>query len=187
MTTSAELRGLFVDALKGATDAGQAVYSPFDWPTAADSYPLILVRAPHERKESMGRNVPQFNTTASIVIIARTKAIAQVGDAGSAEALAAAERLKAQIESVLINNPAIWACGTTGQQRIQQFSSVESDLSTSSEGEMPMAELNMTIDVEFFQDADDFFPIPVVPLQGVDLTVQEPDGTTEPGLTLNFS
>ena len=78
-------------------------------------------------------------------------------------------REKAQIESVLINNPAIWALGTTGQQRITQFSSVESDLSTSSEGDMPMAELNMTIEVEFFQDADDFFPIPVVPLQGVDV------------------
>jgi hypothetical protein len=186
MTTSAELRGLFVDALKGATAAGQAVYSPFDWPTAPDSYPLILVHARRERKESLGRNVPQFNVTASIEIIARTKSTAQVGDAGSAVALSEAEALKAQIETALINNPAIWADGTTGQQRITQFSSVESDLSTSSEGDMPMAELSMTIDVEFFQSADDFFPIPVVPLQGVDLVVQEPDGAKEPGLTLNF-
>lgn len=185
MTTSAELRGLFVAALKGATAAGRAVYSPFDWPTASDSYPLILVHARRERKESLGRNVPQFNVTASIEIVARTKSPAQVGDAGSAVALAAAETLKAQIETVLINNPAIWQDGT-GAQRIMQFSSIESDLTTSSEGEMPMAELNITIDVEFFQSAEDFFPIPTDPLQQVNVTIQEPDGTTEPGLTLNF-
>lgn len=185
MTTSADIRALFVTALKGATDAGQAVFSPFDWPTAPDSYRSILVHARKERKESLGRNVPQFNVTTTVEIIARTKSPALVGDAGSAAALAAAEKLKAQIESVLINNPAIWA-DPAGGQRIQQFSSVDSELTTSSEGEMPIAELLMTIDVEFFQTADDFFPIPLTPLQGVDLVIQEPDGTTQPGLTINF-
>lgn len=185
MTTSADIRALFVSALKGATDAGQAVFSPFDWPTAPDAYTSILVHARKERKESLGRNVPQFNVTATLELLARTKSPALVGDAGSAVALAAAEKLKAQIESVLINNPAIWA-DPAGGQRIQQFSSVDSELTTSSEGEMPIAELLMTIDVEFFQTADDFFPIPLTPLQGVDLTIQEPDGTTQPGLTINF-
>ncbi|UEC03968.1 ABC transporter permease [Burkholderia vietnamiensis] len=185
MTTSADIRALFVSALKGATDAEQAVFSPFDWPTAPDAYPSILVHARKERKESLGRNVPQFNVTATLEIIARTKSPALVGDAGSAVALAAAEKLKAQIESALINNPAIWA-DPAGGQRIQQFSSVDSELTTSSEGEMPIAELLMTIDVEFFQTADDFFPIPLAPLHGVDLTIQEPDGTTQPGLTINF-
>ncbi|WJN74369.1 ABC transporter permease [Burkholderia anthina] len=185
MTTSADIRALFVTALKGATDAGQEVFSPFDWPTGPDAYPSILVHARKERKESLGRNVPQFNVTTTVEIIARTKSAALVGDAGSAAALAAAEKLKAQIESVLINNPAIWA-DPAGGQRIQQFSSVDSELTTSSEGEMPIAELLMTIDVEFFQTADDFFPIPLTPLQGVDLVIQEPDGTTQPGLTINF-
>ncbi|AIO23218.1 hypothetical protein [Burkholderia cepacia] len=185
MTTSADLRALFVTALKGATDAGDAVFSPYDWPTAPNAYPSILVHARKERKESLGRNVPQFNVTATLEIIARTKSAALVGDAGSAAALAAAEKLKAQIESVLINNPAIWA-DPAGGQRIQQFSSVDSELTTSSDGEMPIAELLMTIDVEFFQSADDFFPIPLTPLQGVDLVIQEPDGTTQPGLTINF-
>ncbi|MFM0306273.1 ABC transporter permease [Paraburkholderia sp. RL17-383-BIF-A] len=185
MTTSADIRALFVTALTGTTDAGAAVYSPFDWPTASDSYPLILVHARKERKESLGRNVPQFNVTATLEVIARTKSPALVGDAGSAAALAAAERLKAQIETALINNPAIWA-DPAGGQRIQQFSSVDSDISTSSEGDMPMAELLMSIDVEFFQSAEDFFPIQTYPLQGVDLVIQEPPGTVEPGLTINF-
>lgn len=186
MTTSADLRALFVAALKGATDAGQAVYSPYDWPTAPDAYPLILVHARRERKESLGRNVPQFNVTATIEVIARTKSPALIGDAGSAAALLAAERMKAQIETALINNPAIWS-DPDGGQRIQQFSSVDSDLTTSSEGEMPMAELLLSIDVEFFQGPDDFFPIPLIPLQGVDFTVVEPSGTTEPGFSLTFS
>jgi hypothetical protein len=133
----------------------------------------------------MGRNVPQFNVTTTIEIIARTKSPGYAGDLGSVAALAAAETLKAQIETELINNPAIWVL-PDGSQRIQQFSSVESELSTNSEGEMPIAELLMTIEVEFFQSADDFFPIPITPLQGMDVTVQQPDGTVEPGLTLNF-
>lgn len=188
MTTSADIRAVFVEALIGATDAGSAVYSPFDWPTAANVYPIILVHARKERKESMGRNAPLFTVTTTVEIIARTKSPAQVGDAGSAVALLAAEALKAQIETALINNPAVWADPTSesGAQRIQQFSSVDSELITSSEGDMPMAELLMTIEVEFMQGPDDFFPIPSIPLQGVDAGVQEPAGTVEPGFSITF-
>lgn len=181
MTTSADLRALFVTALKGATNAGQSVYSPFDWPTAPTASPVILVHARKERKESLGRNTPEFNVTTTIEIIARTKAPAQVGDGGSGAALAAAETLKAQIETALINNPAIWA-DPNGGQRIQQFTSVDSELNTSSEGEMPMAELVMLIDVEFYQGPEVFFPIPTVPLQTINLHVDtaapfDPNGT----------
>ncbi|ASW00140.1 ABC transporter permease [Paraburkholderia aromaticivorans] len=185
MTTSAELRTLFVDALTGATDAGTAVYSPFTWPTASNSFPLMLVRAPKERKESLGRNAPLFTVTTTIEIIARTKSPALVGDAGSAVALAAAEALKLQIEVALINNPAIWA-DPNGGQRIQQFTSVESEISASSEGDMPMAELLMHVEVEFAQGPEDFFPLPSTPLDGFDVTVQEPSGTTEPYFTIEL-
>lgn len=188
MTTSADIRAVFVTALTGATDAGAAVHSPFDWPTAPNSYPLILVHARKERKESMGRNAPLFTVTATLEIIARTKSPALVGDAGSAVALAAAERLKAQIETALINNPAVWADpnSASGAQRIQQFASVDSELTTSSEGDMPIAELLMTIEVEFMQGPDDFFPIPSIPLQGFDAGVREPAGTVEPGFSITF-
>lgn len=186
MTTSADIRALFVAALTGATDAGISVYSPFDWPTAADSYPLILVHARRERKESLGPNVPEFDVFATLEIIARTKSLALVGDAGSAAALAAAERLKAQIEIALINNPAIWA-DPNGGQRIEQFTSVESEINTNSEGDMPMAELLMHVEVKFYQGPEDFFPIPTTPLNEVTLKVIEPNGTTEPGFDIVFS
>lgn len=181
MTTSADLRALFVTALRGATLAGLAVYSPFDWPMAADSYPHILVHARKERKESLGPNTPEFDVFTTIEIIARTKSPALVGNAGSASALAAAETLKAQIESVLINNPAIWA-DPAGGQRIEQFTTVDSELSTSSEGDMPIAELLMSIEVKFYQGPEVFFPIPTVPLQTITLHVDtaapfDPNGT----------
>ncbi|QOT75058.1 ABC transporter permease [Cupriavidus basilensis] len=168
MTTSAELRGLFVDALKGATDAGQAVYSPFDWPTAPTAYPSILVHARKERKVSLGPNAPQFDVYTTVEVIARTKAPAGPADSGSAVALAAAERLKAQIEVTLINNPAIWS-DPAGGQRVEQFTSIDSEINTSSEGDMPIAELSLHIEAKFYQGPVDFYPIPTVPLQTVNV------------------
>lgn len=168
MTTSAELRGLFVDALKGATDAGQAVYSPFDWPTAPNAYPSVLVHARKERKVSLGPNAPQFDVYTTFEVIARTKAPAGPADSGSAVALAAAERLKAQIEVALINNPAIWL-DPAGGQRVEQFTSIDSDINTSSEGDMPIAELSLHIEAKFYQGPEDFYPVPTVPLQTVNV------------------
>lgn len=185
MTTSADLRALFVTALTGATDAGSAVFSPFDWPTSGDAYPAILVRAPKERKESLGKNAPLFDVTTTIEIIARTKSVAMVGDAGSAVALAAAERLKWQIEVALINNPAVWV-KPDGSRRISQFASVDSELATSSEGSAPMAELLMHIEVDYTQDPNDFYPITGTPIEGFDAGVQMPPGTVEPGFSITF-
>lgn len=188
MTTSAELREVFASALKGATDAGQSVRTPFDWPTQSDSYPLIIVRAPKERKESLGKAAPLFLVTTTVEIIARTRSAALVGDAGSAAALAALEAIKGQIEVALINNPAVWVDPNdpSGGNRIQQFASVESDISTSSDGDMPMAELVMHIDVEFVQGPKDFYPIPSTSIDGFDAGVAMPDGTVEPGFSITF-
>ena len=188
MTTSAELRTVFVTALKGATDAGQSVYSPFDWPTQNDSYPLIIVRAPKERKESLGKAAPIFLVTTTFEIVARTRSAAIAGDAGSALAIAALEAIKGQIEVALINNPTVWVdpMDSSGGNRIQQFASVDSEITTSSEGEMPMAELAMRVEVEFVQGPDDFYPIPSNQIAGFDAGVAMPDGTVEPGFSITF-
>ncbi|MGF6549312.1 ABC transporter permease [Paraburkholderia youngii] len=185
MTTSADIRGLVITGLAGATSAGSSVFSPFDWPTEQESFPCILVRAPRERKRSLGKNAPLFSVTTTVEIIARTRAVAQLGDAGSAQALAAAEQLKAQIEVALINNTSLWV-DSNGGQIIEQFESVESEITTSSEGEMPMAELQMRIDIEFTQGPDDFYPIPSTPLEGFNGTVVEPTGTLEPLFSITF-
>ncbi|GJG92838.1 ABC transporter permease [Cupriavidus pauculus] len=185
MTTSTQIRDLFVQALKGHTDAGQAVYSPFDWPTAPDSYPLILVHCRKERKVSLGPNVPQFDVYSILDITARTKSPALAGDEGSKVALAAVEALKGQIEVALINNPAVWV-DPNGGQRIEQFSSIDSEVNTSSEGDMPMGELSMQIEVKFYQGPEDFYPIPKAPLQTIGLTILAPEGTQQLGLTIDL-
>lgn len=185
MTTCSELRDAFVAALINATDAGPHVFSPYDWPTAPTDYPWMLVDWRTETKHSKGRNAPLFDVTTNIQIIARTKAAAQAGDLGSQVARVAAERLKQQIEHNLINNTVVQT-HADGTQRIQQFKSVHSELNTSSEGEMPIAELVMTFEVEFVQGPEDFYPITGDVLQGIDVTVQEPPGTVEPRISINF-
>jgi hypothetical protein len=185
MTTSADIRALFVEALQGQTDAGSNVFSPFDWPTSPDAFPIILVHARRERKESLGPNVPEFNVFATLEIVARTRSGARVGALGAADALAAAERLKEQIEIALINNPSIWS-DPNGGQRIEQFTSLDSELMSNSEGEMPMAELAMQIEVKFYQGPEDFFPIPLTPLTEMTLAVEEPDGTVQSGFDIAF-
>ncbi|KAI0737022.1 hypothetical protein C8Q80DRAFT_1276714 [Daedaleopsis nitida] len=180
-------------ALKGATSAGQAVYSPFDWPTSPTSYPLILVHARKERKVSLGPNVPEFDVYTRVEILARTKSPAQVGDAGSATALAAAELLKAQIETTLINNPLIWQ-DPAGGQRIEQFTSMESDIDTSSEGDMPMAELVMHIETvnAHVDTASPFDPSGTYPNPPFPASVNPaprtagPDGRDEGALTITL-
>ncbi|MFW5401702.1 ATP-binding protein, partial [Yersinia sp. 1252 StPb PI] len=59
---TAQVRQLVVDAIIGNTDAGNRVYSPRDWPTTEELYPVILVQTLIEEKQSLGRNAPQFNT-----------------------------------------------------------------------------------------------------------------------------
>jgi hypothetical protein len=185
MTTCTELRDAFVTALVNATDAGASVYSPYDWPTAPTAYPWVLVDWRTETKKSLGRNAPLFEVTTEIQIIARTKAAAQTADAGSLVARAAAERLKQQIEQNIIGNPAVQA-NADGSQRIQQIKSVHTEMNTSSEGEMPMAELVMTFEVEFVQAGDDFYRLNGTPIKEIDVTVQEPPGTVEPSFSIIF-
>ncbi|MFX1674054.1 ABC transporter permease [Paraburkholderia sp. A2WS-5] len=185
MTTSADIRTIVISGLKGATDAGQSVFSPFDWPTSQNAYPCILVRAPRERKQSLGKNAPLFSVTTTVEIVARTVSTAAVGDEGSAVALAAAEKLKGQIEVTLINNTSLWV-DVNGAQIIEQFASVESEISTSSDGEWPMAELQMRMEIEFTQGPEDFYPIAGVQLAGIDMQVKEPPGTVQPGFSIDF-
>lgn len=184
MTTSADIRAKFVAALKGSTDAGVEVFSPFDWPTMVGAYPCILVRNPRERKESQGPFQPGYDVYSTMQVVARTTSPAMVGDEGSAIALALAERLKAQIEVALINNPLIWNDSDSGSL-IEQFVSIDSEISTSSDGEVPMAELIMNIEVKFYQGPEDFFPIPAVAINELQIAVSVPDGTPQPGIIIH--
>ncbi|VTN05542.1 Uncharacterised protein [Raoultella ornithinolytica] len=42
------------------------------------------------------------------------------------------------------------------------------------------------IDIEHYQGPEDFYPINPPPLEGIDITVEMPDGTLRPGLSINL-
>lgn len=179
MSIADELLGLVVGALTGATDAGKSVFSPFDWPTEANAYPVIIVTEGDEDMESLGPNAPIYDVTTTFNVLARTKSIAMLGDAGSAIAMAVARKIRRQVIVALINNTNAWVL-PNGARRIEQISRVRSNITTSSEGEMPMAELLMHIDIKFTLGTEEFFPIVGTSIDRIAVTVQEPAGTVEP-------
>jgi hypothetical protein len=190
MTTSRDLRELAVQGLlapnqvsqaANATDAGTNVYSPRTWATWDGSYPMLLVQTPDEDGQSWGpHGPPAFTVTTTLRITARAQTTAETDDQAAALVEEQLETLREQIKSALINYPPLMSL-------LQQYPFFRSTLSTSGEGQSPIGQLVLDIGLEFVQGPRDFYQLPTVPLQGIDLTVQEPDGTTEPGLTINFS
>lgn len=178
MTTTAQLRTLAVAALTGTTTAGTNIFSPLDWPTWSGDYPVIFVTTPDEDAEGLGRNgPPQFNVTATLHVVARVEQMSAANDQGAAAAYAALEVLRDQIKVALINYPPLMSL-------LQQFPFYRTRMRVDADGEQHLGEVTVDIGLEFYQGPEDFYAIPSVPLDEIDITVQEPNGTTEPGLTL---
>ncbi len=177
---SAIVRDLVVTALIGKTDAAARVYSPRDWPTAEEMYPLILVQTPFEEKNSLGLAAPQFNTVTTVRITGRLQALdGTVENDGAQKAETALERLREQVERAVINS-------TDLTRQIQQFVRVRSTIDVNSGGEGHTAQLLMELDIEYYQGPEDFYPITATPLAGIDITTVMPDGTTEPLATIDL-
>ncbi|MDR7873165.1 ATP-binding protein [Yersinia mollaretii] len=178
---TAQVRQLVVDAIIEKTDAGNRVYSPRDWPTTEDMYPLILVQTLIEEKQSLGRNAPQFNTITTVRITGRLQELdGEHLDDGANKAYLALERLREQIERAVINSYDL-------TRQIQQFARVRSTVDLDSGGEGHMAQLLMELDIEYYQGPEDFYPIVADPLDGIDITIAMPDGTTEPLVSIKLS
>lgn len=177
---AAEIRELIVRALKDQTDAGARVYSPRDWPTVAEDFPLLLVQTPLDVKNSLGRNAPQFTTVTTVRITCRVQAFDTAdGDTGAQQAEEVLETIREQIDRSVINSYEL-------TRQIQQFLQIRSAVTVSSEGEGHIGELTYEIDVEYYQGPEEFFPLSTVRLEGVDLTLKMPDGTTQPGMNINL-
>lgn len=175
---SALLREMAVIALRGNTLAEHRVYSPRDWATREDSYPLILVQTIHEQKFSKGRNAPQFDTVTTLQIAARLEEFdGEMFDDGAMKAQLNLERVKEEIERAVINSDEI-------TRRIQQFKHIRSQLSLNPEGEGHFGQLIIEMDVEFFQGPDDFYPIEGDELRELFVEVVMPDGTLSPTLDI---
>lgn len=149
-----DIRDAMIAAIKAAaTLAGDKVYQPDDWPMGAALMPSVLVNAPHERKESWGRNAPSFTTTATIVAIGRVAGTAQ------RQVQADIELLCEQIEIAVLTDQQM-------NQMIQQFSSVETQVVLTSEGKQHFAEATISFAPEFAQVYVPAGGVPLTEIQG---------------------
>jgi hypothetical protein len=182
MTTSRDLRELAVQGLlaSGATVAGGNVFSPRTWATWNGSYPVLLVQTPDEDGESWGpHGPPAFTVTTKLRVTARAQAAAQTDDQAAVLVEEQLEEMREQIKAALVNYPPLMS-------QLQQYPYFRSTIDVSGEGSQPIGQLVLDIGLEFVQGPHDFYQPPATPLEGIDVTVQEPDGTTEPGLTINL-
>lgn len=165
---------LVIETLKNKTDAADRVYSPRDWPTTADMYPVLLVQTPIDVKNSLGRNVPQFNTVTTVRITGRLQELDdEAEDNGAEKAEEALEQLREQVERAVINSYEL-------TRKIQQFLQVRSTIDVDASGEGHTAQLLMELDIEYYQGPEEFYEIDASPLEGIDVTISMPDGTPEP-------
>ncbi|PXX49375.1 hypothetical protein [Aquitalea magnusonii] len=133
------LRDAIVAAIQQAnTLAGLSVWNNRDAPLMLPQLPAVIVSAPSEHKESMGRNVPMFNTIAQIHINARV----QAADLGTA--VADLDVLVEQIEEAIFASPDI-------TRQIQQFASVDTEVDFSAEQRYHIGEAQIVIALEFPQ------------------------------------
>ena len=156
--------------LNAPTNAGARVYTARDWPTATPLLPNIRLAMPRESKASLGRNQPQFTTTATLAFHVRCQG------ATSALAEAALEVLCGQIEAVILTNQEAL--------RLQQFSTVDTDARTSSEGETPIAEAMIQVGCEFYER---FNPAPGIPLEQINTYAAVDPATVTLGTQLELA
>lgn len=177
---AARVRELVVAALKGKTNAEDRVYSPQDWPTTGAEYPCIIVQTPFDHKKSLGRNVPQFNTVTTVRVTGRLEEFDGEDLDGAIKAELALEALREQIERAVINSYEL-------TRQIQQFSEVRSQIDISAAGEGHMAQLLMDIDIEYYQGPEEFYPVDGDPLTGIDINIQQPDGSPEHHVSIDLT
>ena len=185
MDYRAQLRQYVVDALTTAnTLAGANVFTPRTWATNDSVYPSLLVQTPRERKESRakGNQLPQFNATLMVSVGGRLRSLG----ADSTAAAAVEEQLDqfaSQIEcAVLCYQPIL--------QSIKQVAFVDMEMDVSSSGREHIGQVQFNFGFEFQVDFDPVVDAPAAwppltsPLTTVDVTYDQPNGTTEPGLTI---
>lgn len=126
---SAAIRQMVVTALTGTTSAGDRVFSPRDWSTSPDMYPVLLVQTPFEQKKSQGRNTPAFTTLTTVRITGRVQEYdGDTVDDGAMRAELALESLREQVERAVINSYEL-------TRNIQKYAEVRSTINVDSEGE----------------------------------------------------
>lgn len=183
MTTSAELRGIAVNALKGKTDAGDSVFSPRDLATWAGEYPMLIVTAPEEDGESTGpHGAPTFKVTTTLHVNARVERPAGDNDIGAVQAQADLEVLREQIKAALINY-------TPLMRNLQQYPFFRSQMqvgTSDANTAMHQGSLQLQLGMEFIQGPKDFYQPPETPLEGVSARIPAQAGSPQLGADIDL-
>jgi len=171
-----QLVELSAQLLKGFTDAGERVLIARSWPTKAGALPDLIVDPLYrEKKQSLGKNAPQFDTEVVITVRGRVSSPAGVDDAGSFKCGEAIETIKRQIERRLINAYPMML-------KIEQFTTIETAFVINTENALAIGEVQMTIGMGIYEGTEDFAATEADMLAEVaiypDLTnVADPTGT----------
>jgi hypothetical protein len=176
MTQTIDLVVGAVEAMLGHTLAGNRVYAVFDWPTTSAHYPVIYCKVPTEEKHSLSRNGgPDFTVTATLKVCARAEVSALPDGQSAFQLLQQLSQLSQQIQIALINNPILMG-------QLQQVPFIHTEMSTKANANKELGEVEVSIGLEFYQGPEDFFPLPVTPLESIGITadlanVFDPSGT----------
>ncbi|KAF1041303.1 MAG: hypothetical protein GAK35_03393 [Herbaspirillum frisingense] len=183
MTTSAELRQIAVNALKGNTTAGQSVFSPRDLASWEGEYPMLVVTAPEEEGESTGpHGAPTFKVTTTLHVHARVERAAGDNDIGAIQAQADLEVMREQIKAALINY-------TPLMRNLQQYPFFRSQMQvgvSDTDTAMHQGSLQLQLGMEFIQGPQDFYQPPATPLEGVDARLPAEQGAPQLGADINL-
>jgi hypothetical protein len=164
MTQTIDLLISAVEAMKDHTLAGARVYPVIDWPTTAPHYPVIYCKVPTEEKHSLSRNGgPDFTVTATLKVCARTEVAALPNGQSAAVLLQQLAQLSQQIQVALVNNPVLMG-------QVQQVPFIHTEMAITANGNKELGEVEVSIGLEFYQGPEDFFPLPVTPLESMGLT-----------------
>lgn len=130
------------------TSAGvKTIASPGVWPTPQEKLPAILVNAPTEQKQSIGKGMANFTTSASITVQG------QVSKSSPEEALEAIDALAFAVENAVLTD--YWVTRT-----VERFTSVQTDIEVTSDGGPHLAGFRMTLAGDMFES---FNPADVMP------------------------
>lgn len=150
MPTADQLQDATVAALTAKAGVGDNVFSPRTWRTVVEDEPILLVQSPKERKESLGRDAPQFTTTVTIRVVGRLRRKSSGDDDRTGAAvLVALGVLQRQVERAVINDYDLY-------RLIQQVAHVDVVSDVKSEGGYVHGELVMDFGLETYQGPEEF-------------------------------
>lgn len=166
-----QLRDAVIAALQASSAfPSQNVFWARTWPTSATDYPAILIYTPRSRKEAVVVGPSEFRTTATFSIQVR------VQENDDQTALTSIESLEAAVEEAIFTS---WAL----VQLLECFPNVDSKIDVNAKGREYLGELEMEIDMQFFEAFD---PIQTaVPLDSMGIHADmdapfDPSGTYTP-------